>query len=52
MSESQQFWAPHFKQGIDKLEPVQKRVKKMVRGLETEFYKEPCKRFDILEKIR
>lgn len=34
---------PHFKKNTDKLEQVQKRATKTVRGLETKLYKEHLK---------
>ena len=38
-----QFWTPHFKKDANKLEQVQGKVKRMIRGLETKPYEERLK---------
>ena len=37
------FWTPHFKKDANKLEQVQRRVTRMIRGLESKLYEERLK---------
>ncbi|XP_065438992.1 homeobox protein Mohawk isoform X3 [Chrysemys picta bellii] len=43
------FWVPHFRKEVDKLEKVQRRATKMIKGLENMTHEERLKKMDLFK---